>query len=34
VFSQQILSQSPGLTQAVTQGAVDLFRVTPESLGA
>ena len=24
----------PGLTQAVTQGSVDLFRATPESLGA
>jgi len=23
-----------GLTQAVTQGAVDLFRASPESLGA
>jgi hypothetical protein len=34
VFAQQILSQSPGLTQAVTQGAVDLYRATPESLGA
>jgi hypothetical protein len=33
VFAQQILSQSPGLTQAVTQGAVDLYRATPESLG-
>ncbi|MGI8840257.1 MAG: acyl-CoA dehydrogenase [Caulobacteraceae bacterium] len=34
VYSEQILSQSPGLTQAVTQGAVDLFRASPESLGA
>ena len=34
VFAEQILSQSPGLTQAVTQGAVDLFRASPESLGA
>jgi 3-(methylthio)propanoyl-CoA dehydrogenase len=33
VFAQQILSQSPGLTQVVTQGAVDLYRATPESLG-
>jgi hypothetical protein len=34
VFAEQILAQAPGLTQAVTQGAVDLFRATPESLGA
>ncbi len=34
VFSQQVLAQAPGLTQAVTQGAVDLFRATPEALGA
>jgi len=34
VFAQQILSQSPGLAQAVTQGAVDLYRATPASLGA
>ena len=34
VYSEQILAQAPGLTQAVTQGAVDLFRATPESLGA
>jgi alkylation response protein AidB-like acyl-CoA dehydrogenase len=34
VFAEQVLSQSPGLTQAVTQGAVDLFRASPESLGA
>jgi hypothetical protein len=34
VFAQQVLSQSPGLAQAVTQGAVDLFRATPASLGA
>ncbi|MEO8927056.1 MAG: acyl-CoA dehydrogenase, partial [Caulobacteraceae bacterium] len=33
VYAEQILSQSPGLTQAVTQGAVDLFRASPESLG-
>jgi alkylation response protein AidB-like acyl-CoA dehydrogenase len=33
VFAEQILAQAPGLTQAVTQGAVDLFRATPESLG-
>ena len=29
-----VLAQAPGLAQAVTQGAVDLFRATPESLGA
>ena len=34
VYSEQILAQAPGLTQAVTQGAVDLYRATPESLGA
>jgi alkylation response protein AidB-like acyl-CoA dehydrogenase len=34
VFSEQVLAQAPGLTQAVTQGSVDLFRATPESLGA
>ena len=34
VYSEQILAQAPGLTQAVTQGAVDLFRASPESLGA
>jgi alkylation response protein AidB-like acyl-CoA dehydrogenase len=34
VYAEQILSQSPGLAQAVTQGAVDLFRASPESLGA
>jgi len=34
VFSEQILAQAPGLAQAVTQGSVDLFRATPEALGA
>jgi hypothetical protein len=34
VFAEQILAQAPGLAQAVTQGSVDLFRATPESLGA
>ncbi|MGA0602193.1 acyl-CoA dehydrogenase [Caulobacter sp. KR2-114] len=34
VFAEQILAQAPGLTQAVTQGSVDLFRATPEALGA
>ncbi|HEV2365605.1 MAG TPA: acyl-CoA dehydrogenase [Caulobacteraceae bacterium] len=34
VFAEQVLSQSGGLAQAVTQGAVDLFRATPEALGA
>ena len=34
VFAEQVLAQAPGLNQAVTQGAVDLFRATPESLGA
>ena len=34
VFAEQILAQAPGLAQAVTQGSVDLFRATPEALGA
>jgi alkylation response protein AidB-like acyl-CoA dehydrogenase len=34
VFSEQILAQAPALSQAVSQGAIDLFRATPESLGA
>ena len=34
IYSEQVLAQAPGLTQAVTQGAVDLFRASPESLGA
>jgi alkylation response protein AidB-like acyl-CoA dehydrogenase len=34
VFAEQVLAQAPGLTQAVTQGSVDLFRATPEALGA
>ncbi len=34
VFSEQILAQAPALSQAVSQGAVDLFRASPESLGA
>ena len=34
VFAHQVLAQAPGLAQAVTQGAVDLFRASPESLGA
>ncbi len=34
VFSEQVLAQAPGLASAVTQGAVDLFRATPEALGA
>jgi alkylation response protein AidB-like acyl-CoA dehydrogenase len=34
IFAEQVLAQAPGLTQAVTQGSVDLFRATPESLGA
>ncbi|HEY5105574.1 MAG TPA: acyl-CoA dehydrogenase [Caulobacteraceae bacterium] len=34
VFAEQVLAQAPGLTPAVTQGAVDLFRATPQSLGA
>jgi len=34
IYAEQILAQAPGLTQAVTQGSVDLFRATPEALGA
>ena len=34
VFSEQILAQAPALSQAVSQGSIDLFRATPESLGA
>ena len=34
VFAEQVLAQAPGLTQAVTQGSVDLFRASPEALGA
>ncbi len=34
VYAHQVLAQAPGHAQAVTQGAVDLFRATPESLGA
>jgi hypothetical protein len=34
VYSEQVLSQAPGLSQAVSQGAIDLFRATPESMGA
>ncbi len=34
VYSEQVLTQAPGLALAVTQGAVDLFRASPESLGA
>ena len=34
IYSEQILAQAPALSQAVSQGAIDLFRATPESLGA
>ena len=34
VYSEQILAGSPALAQAVSQGAIDLFRASPESLGA
>jgi alkylation response protein AidB-like acyl-CoA dehydrogenase len=34
LYSEQILAQAPALSQAVSQGAIDLFRATPESLGA
>ena len=34
VYAEQVLSRAPGLAQAVSQGAIDLFRATPEALGA
>jgi len=34
VYSEQVLAQAPALAQAVSQGSVDLFRATPEALGA
>ena len=34
VYAEQVLAQAPGLTHAVTQGSIDLFRATPEALGA
>jgi hypothetical protein len=34
VYSEQVLARAPGLAQAVSQGAIDLFRASPESLGA
>ncbi len=34
VYSEQILAQAPALSQAVSQGSIDLFRATPESMGA
>jgi hypothetical protein len=34
VYSEQVLAGAPALAQAVSQGAVDLFQATPESLGA
>jgi alkylation response protein AidB-like acyl-CoA dehydrogenase len=34
VYSEQILSLTPALAQAVSQGSVDLFRASPESMGA
>ena len=34
VYAEQVLALAPGLTHAVTQGSVDLFRATPEALGA
>ena len=34
VYAEQVLSRAPGLAQAVSQGAIDLFRATPESMGA
>ena len=34
IYSEQILAQAPALAQAVSQGSIDLFRATPESLGA
>jgi hypothetical protein len=34
VYSEQVLAQAPALSQAVSQGSIDLFRATPESMGA
>ena len=34
IFSEQVLAGAPALAGAVSQGAIDLFRATPESLGA
>ncbi len=34
IYSEQVLAQAPALAQAVSQGSIDLFRATPESLGA
>ncbi len=34
IFAEQVLAASPALAQAVSQGAIDLFRASPESLGA
>jgi alkylation response protein AidB-like acyl-CoA dehydrogenase len=34
VYSEQILAQAPALSQAVSQGSIDLFRATPEAMGA
>ena len=34
LFSEQVLAGAPALAGAVSQGAIDLFRATPESLGA
>ncbi|MBV8593182.1 MAG: acyl-CoA dehydrogenase C-terminal domain-containing protein [Caulobacteraceae bacterium] len=34
VFAEQVLSAAPAQAQAVSQGAIDLFRATPEALGA
>ena len=34
VYAEQVLAQAPALSQAVSQGAIDHVRATPESLGA
>ena len=34
VYSEQVLTGAPALAQSVSHGAADLFRATPESLGA
>jgi hypothetical protein len=34
IYSEQVLAGAPALAEAVSQGADDLFRATPESLGA
>ena len=34
IYAEQVLTRAPGLAAAVAQGAEELYRATPESLGA